>query len=152
MNIICELLWTRLDNVWVNCSGHFMGELSWTFWVNFSGHYLRLTKWTSWSSWFSSLKTWKSRFSMKWIYKSWFLRNFEFINNHNTMADVCYETPQKKASKHCIFIVYKLILLPHYLNDSKWSQMTPNDHLCVWWGQLKSFGIIWNHLRSFRVI
>ena len=78
--------WTLLDNFWVNCSGHFMGELSWTFWVNFSGHYLRLTKWTSWSSWFSSLKTWKSKFSMKSICKSWFLGNFEFINNHRLVT------------------------------------------------------------------
>jgi hypothetical protein len=63
-----------------------MGELAWTFWLNFSGHYLRLTKWTSWSSWFSSLKTCKSKFSMKSICKSWLLGNFEFINNHRIVT------------------------------------------------------------------
>ena len=45
-------------------------------------------------------------------YKYYFIRH--------TMADACYETPQKKDSKRCMFIVW-LILLPHDLNDSKWS-------------------------------
>ena len=30
MIIICELLWTIMDNVQVNSSGHFMGELTQT--------------------------------------------------------------------------------------------------------------------------
>ena len=32
------------------------------------------------------------------------LRNFHYLDNYN-LADVCYETPQKKDNKHCIFII-----------------------------------------------
>ena len=40
------------------------------------------------------------------------------IKDKCTMADVCYETPQKNDSMRCIFIVL-LILSPHDLNDYK---------------------------------
>ena len=45
---------------------------------------------------------------------------------HTTVS----ETPQKKDSDRCMVIVW-LILLPHDLNDYKWSEMTPNQSLYV---------------------
>ena len=54
----------------------------------------------------------------------------EAKSDQGTMADICYETLQKKDSERCKSIVY-LILLPHDLNDSKLYFMTLNDSLCV---------------------
>ena len=40
------------------------------------------------------------------------------------------ETPQKKDSEGCMFIA-EIILSPQNLNDSKLSEMTPNESVCV---------------------
>ena len=48
------------------------------------------------------------------------------IQSYVTIADVFYETLPKKDSERFKSIVW-LILSPYDLNDSKWSQMTPND-------------------------
>ena len=42
----------------------------------------------------------------------------------------CVWDPTKKDNEHCIFILL-LILSAHDLNDSKWSEMTPNESVCV---------------------
>ena len=65
------------------------------------------------------------------------------------MADVCYETSQKKDSKHCILIVL-LILCPIDLND----QMILDEYESLSMSlinELKSFGVIWDHLESYKL-
>ena len=67
----------------------------------------------------------------------------------STMADVCYETSQKKDSKHCILIVL-LILCPIDLND----QMILDEYESLSMSlinELKSFGVIWDHLESYKL-